>query len=107
MSRDRRDFVDVRDMADAVVRAAESPVSGRTVNIGRGEALDMRRMLELLVAEAGRGPGVLELTTRSVRSNGGSWTQADVRLANRLLGWAPKTSLRQSLRDMWEAATGR
>ncbi|WP_217549254.1 NAD(P)-dependent oxidoreductase [Streptomyces sp. GbtcB6] len=98
-----RDFVDVRDLADAVVRVAESPLTGRAVNIGRGEALGMRRILALLVAEAGRGPDVLELTGGAVSSHGGDWTQADVRLAERLLGWVPKTSVRQSLRDMWEA----
>ena len=98
-----RDFVDVRDLADAVVRAAESTVAGRTVNIGRGEALDMRRILTLLIAEAGRDSDVLELAGGPVISKGGDWTRANVRLANRLLGWAPKISVRQSLRDMWEA----
>jgi nucleoside-diphosphate-sugar epimerase len=106
VSRSERDFVDVRDLADAVVRAAESSLSGRTVNIGRGEALDMRRMLTLLAVEAGHDPDVLDLTGGPVPSNGGDWTRADIRLADRLLGWAPKTSVRQSLRDMWEATAG-
>lgn len=104
---DRRDFVDVRDLAGAVVRAAQSSLTGRTVNIGRGEALGMHRLLALLVAEAGRDPDVLDLVGGPVRSNGGDWTQADVRLAERLLGWVPTTPVRQSLRDMWEAAPAR
>ncbi|MEU9158237.1 NAD-dependent epimerase/dehydratase [Streptomyces sp. NPDC048417] len=104
VSRDKRDYVDVRDLADAVVRAAESTLAGRTVNIGRGEALDMRRMLELLVAEAGQDPDVLDLTSGPVNSNGGAWTRADIRSARRLLGWAPKIDVRRSLRDMWETA---
>jgi nucleoside-diphosphate-sugar epimerase len=107
VGKSERDFVDVRDLSDAVVRAARSSIAGRTVNIGRGEALDMRRMLELLVVEAGQDPGVLELTSGPVHSKGGDWTQVDVRLANRLLGWAPKTTVRQSLRDMWNAAAER
>ncbi|MFD9904224.1 NAD-dependent epimerase/dehydratase family protein [Streptomyces sp. NPDC059063] len=103
-----RDYVDVRDLADAVVRAAEASPSlvGRIVNIGRGEALDMRRMLELLVVEAGHDADVLDLTGGPVRSNGGDWTQADIRLAHHLLGWAPRTSVRRSLRDMWETRPG-
>lgn len=104
VSRAERDYIDVRDLADATVRAAESAALGRAVNIGRGEALDMRRILELLVVEAGEDPDVLELTTGSVSSNGGDWTRADVRLADRLMGWVPKISVRQSLRDMWQAA---
>jgi nucleoside-diphosphate-sugar epimerase len=101
---DQRDFVDVRDLADAVVRAAQSPLTALAVNIGRGEALGMRGMLGLLAEEAGLDPGVLELTGGPLRSKGGAWTRADVRLASRLLAWAPKISVRQSLRDMWEAA---
>ena len=88
VSQDKRDYVDVRDLADAVVRAAESSLAGRIVTIGRGEALDLRRMLELLVAEAGQDPDVLDLTSGSVSSNGGAWTLADIRSAVRLLGWA-------------------
>lgn len=107
VGRAQRDFVDVRDLADAVVRAAESSLAGRTFNIGRGEALDLHRILALLLVEAGQDPDVLELTSESVSSNGGDWTQVDGRLANRLLGWAPKISVRQSLRDMWEAADER
>jgi len=99
---DRRDYVDVRDLADAVVRAAESPLAGRSVNIGRGEALGMRRLLTLLVAEAGLDAGVLELTDQPVASHGAGWTRADIRLADRLLAWRPKTSVGQSLRDMWQ-----
>ncbi|MFD0395270.1 NAD-dependent epimerase/dehydratase family protein [Streptomyces nogalater] len=38
----RRDFVDGRDLADAVLRAATRPVTGEIFNIGRGEALPIR-----------------------------------------------------------------
>ncbi|SHN06467.1 NAD-dependent epimerase/dehydratase family protein [Actinacidiphila paucisporea] len=107
VSRSQRDFVDVRDLADAVVRAAESSLAGQAVNIGRGEALDMVDLLTLLAAEAGHGPDVLDLASGSVRSHGGDWTRADIRLAGRFLDWAPKTSVRQSLRDMWESTAAR
>ncbi|WUH88831.1 NAD(P)-dependent oxidoreductase [Streptomyces sp. NBC_00433] len=107
VSRSQRDFVDVRDLADAVVRAAESSLAGQAVNIGRGEALDMSDLLTLLAAEAGYGPDVLDLASGSVRSHGGDWTRADIQRAGRLLDWAPKTSVRQSLRDMWESTAAR
>ncbi|MFP3961837.1 NAD(P)-dependent oxidoreductase [Actinomadura fulvescens] len=103
---DRRDFLDVRDLADAVVRAARAPVSGRVVNVGRGAAIAVRELVSLLVAAAGFPPGVLDLDGNGepVASRGGGWTMADIRLAGELLGWAPRIGLHESVRDMWEAA---
>lgn len=103
----QRDFVDVRDLADAVLRAAEAEadsVVGRTVNIGRGEALSMRDMLPLLVEAAGLPPEVLRLEDGPVSSKGGDWTRADASLAGQLLGWKPATGLHRSLWDMWSAS---
>ncbi|GAA2898701.1 NAD(P)-dependent oxidoreductase [Streptosporangium fragile] len=101
---DLRDFLDVRDLADAVVRAAKAPVSGRVVNVGRGVAVAIREMVSLLVAAAGFPPGVLEERGEPGESRGDGWTMADIRLAGELLGWAPRIGLDESVRDMWETA---
>jgi nucleoside-diphosphate-sugar epimerase len=102
----RRDYVDARDVADAVVRAADARVAGRVINIGRGTAVDMRELVALLVAAAGLPPDAVRVRKGRVESysRGNGWTQADVRLAGELLGWSPRISLRDSLREMWEAA---
>ena len=39
-----------------------------------------------------------------MESKGGGWTKADIGHAKRVLGWRPVIGLRESLRDMWEAA---
>ncbi|MDV6263942.1 NAD-dependent epimerase/dehydratase family protein [Rhodococcoides yunnanense] len=101
----QRDFVDSRDLANAVLLLAKSPVVGRAVNIGRGEALHMRDLLEALVRLAGFPPDALELIDSQIVSYGGDWTQADAGLAERLVGWTPKISVKQSLKDMWEASS--
>jgi NDP-hexose 4-ketoreductase len=101
-----RDYVDVRDLADAVVRAARAPVTGRVVNIGRGVAVSIRELVDLLVAAAGLPPDTIAEQDAAVQSKGGDWTCADSRLANRLLDWRPRTGLAESLRDMWRSAVG-
>jgi nucleoside-diphosphate-sugar epimerase len=99
----RRDFIDVRDLADAVVRAATAPVAGRVINIGRGEAVPIRELLDVLVAAAGFPPDVIKRQPGTTVSRGGDWTLADIRLAGRLLGWSPRIGLRDSMREMWAA----
>ncbi|MBI0315877.1 NAD-dependent epimerase/dehydratase family protein, partial [Streptomyces javensis] len=101
---DRRDFIDVRDVAEAVVLAASSPVTGRVLNIGQGDAFSMRELAGLLIAASQVPDRLVREESGAVRSKGGSWTQADIRLARRLMGWSPKVALKESLHDLWAAS---
>lgn len=101
-----RDYVDVRDVASAVLRAADGAASGAVFNIGCGEAPTMRELVTTLVKAAGFPPETIKETGGPVESKGGGWTKADIRHAERVLGWRPVIGLRDSLRDMWEAAVG-
>ncbi len=98
----RRDFVDVRDVAEAVVAAAGKPVSGQVINIGSGVAVEIRELVRTFADEAGFSSR-LAIHDGPVRSIGGEWILADITLAEKLLGWRPRIDLRQSLRDMWLA----
>ncbi|CAM5447834.1 NAD(P)-dependent oxidoreductase OS=Streptomyces tendae OX=1932 GN=GUR47_25305 PE=4 SV=1 [Streptomyces tendae] len=102
----RRDFVDVRDLAEAVVLAVASPVTGRVVNIGRGQATSMRELVDLLVSASGLPPGRLRVEDGPVSSKGGGWTLADIRLAGELLGWKPRVPLAETMRATWETPAG-
>lgn len=96
-----RDYVDVRDVAEAVARAAEAACTGRAVNIGSGEAVDAPTLVRTLVAVAGFPQDRLQLDHRDLDSLGGAWMRADIGLAADLLGWAPRICLRDSLLAMW------
>ncbi|WP_093803297.1 NAD(P)-dependent oxidoreductase [Streptomyces sp. Wb2n-11] len=100
----RRDFLDVRDLAGAVLAAATAPVAGQIINVGRGEAVPMSHLLDLLIAAAGLPPGAVRLRTAPVDSRGGDWTLADLGRAARLLGWWPTVDLPKSIKDMWDAS---
>ncbi|MEU6024247.1 NAD(P)-dependent oxidoreductase [Micromonospora sp. NPDC047134] len=99
----RRDYLDVRDAAEAVVLAATAPVTGQVINIGRNEAVDLRELVALFIAAAGFPQDRLRVLDRQVLSKGGDWTRADIRLAQQVLGWRPRISLAESMGAMWES----
>lgn len=101
---DQRDFVDVRDIAEAVVLAAGTRAPGRLINIGSGVATSMRELAGILVSVSGVPPHLVRKGQAPVHSKGGAWTQADIRLARGRLGWSPRVPLERSLRDLWAAS---
>lgn len=98
----RRDFVDVRDMADAYARAADLTDAGVAVyNVGSGVAVSVGEILEMLMALA-RVPMRAELDQGRVRSGMPTAFALDAGRFRRRTGWAPQTDLRTSLRDTLE-----
>ncbi|MEV5127245.1 NAD(P)-dependent oxidoreductase [Streptomyces decoyicus] len=98
----RRDYVDVRDAVDAVVRAARIRRADPLVNIGCGRARDVRELVDELVAAAGLPAETIREQRGEVRSRGADWIQVDISRAGRLLGWRPRFTLGESMRAMWD-----
>ncbi len=90
-----RDFIYVGDVAEATVKALSSPPGHHTINIGRGKAVSVAELAELVFKEVGsRTETLLEsLPPHEVLT---SW--ADVSLAERILGWRPTTSLETAVK---------
>ncbi|MEU0492758.1 NAD(P)-dependent oxidoreductase [Nocardiopsis sp. NPDC006139] len=98
---DHRDYVDVRDVARAVVRACER--GGGLVNIGGGRAVAVKDMVARMVEVSGVPADAVEQTPGDVGGFGGGWSLADVSAAERLLDWRPRIPVERSLHDMWHA----
>jgi NDP-hexose 4-ketoreductase len=99
-----RDFVDVRDVSEAVVLAATRPsLPHRVINVGSGRPVLTRALVSQLTAISGYTGTVKEDDQGSNRSTGVLWQQADITRAVNDLGWAPRHELITSLTDMWEA----
>ncbi|MEU5214234.1 NAD(P)-dependent oxidoreductase [Streptomyces sp. NPDC020742] len=104
--RARRDFVDARDTADAVLAAAALPVGGELINIGRGEAVPVRTLVERLIAASGRPARIVEQAEPGARASAGlDWMRVDIGRARRLLHWTPRHSIDSSAHDLWHATT--
>ncbi|MFI9081891.1 NAD-dependent epimerase/dehydratase family protein [Streptomyces sioyaensis] len=99
-----RDFVDVRDVAEAVVAAAASEATGRVVNIGGGTATSVRDLVDRLIAAAGHVARIVEAPAAGGRPPEAEWQCMDITLAHTLLGWQPRRDLDESLRDLLSSA---
>ncbi|MFI0420726.1 NAD-dependent epimerase/dehydratase family protein [Spongiactinospora sp. 9N601] len=99
-----RDFVDVRDVADLVVKVTADRAADPLINVGSGQAINIRTLVEDLLAAAGRSPESVRERAGAVQARGGDWTQVDIAHATRLLGWRPRRTHLESVRAMWEAA---
>ncbi|GAA4016740.1 hypothetical protein GCM10022247_44890 [Allokutzneria multivorans] len=96
----RRDYVDARDAAEAVLRAAHAGVTGEVINIGRGSAIDLRDLVYGLVEAAGLDAGAVRELGAQVTSKGGDWTLSSTDKARELLGWRAAVPVAESVRAM-------
>jgi len=103
----KRDYVFVDDVADALLRLARYVGDGQsaTVNVGSGRAYAGHEVVEALAGLAAAGvapiidPSRLRPVDRPV-------LLADPTLAQKLLDWAPQTSLLDGLRAAWDRPVG-
>jgi nucleoside-diphosphate-sugar epimerase len=97
-----RDFVDVRDLADAVRAATLAPaLRARVFNVGSGRAVTARTAVELLARVAGFAGEIRETRRGSGRSTAVGWIRADLTRTSSVLGWAPVHELEDSLKEVW------
>ena len=92
-----RDFVFVRDTADAAVRVyAEPATAGRVVNVASGREVSVNELVALLLEALGS-----DVEVRHVEPRAGDVRRhlASIDLARDLIGYAPQTSLRDGLAE--------
>jgi nucleoside-diphosphate-sugar epimerase len=86
-----RDFVDVRDVADAIVRAASLPVfEAPIVNVGSGTGHAARDLVHAIARRLGFTGSIREGSDGSPRSSDVPWQVAEPSLARRILSWEPR-----------------
>ncbi|MEU2261268.1 NAD(P)-dependent oxidoreductase [Streptomyces sp. NPDC019645] len=103
--RAHRDYVDVLDVADAVTAAVAASATAEVLDIGRGEAIAVRSLVDLLIEVSGVPARVVEREEPAGASSGGraeDWLQVDIRPAERLLGWRPRRTLTDAVRALWQ-----
>jgi nucleoside-diphosphate-sugar epimerase len=99
-----RDFVDARDVADAVLAAVTAgSLPHPVLNVGSGRALPVRAIVSGLIAASGCPVAVREDAPGKPRSPDIPWQQADISRAGGDLGWRPCRDLVTSLADLWAA----
>lgn len=99
-----RDFIHVRDVADATLRALEAPdIGGETINIGTGKETRILDVARLMARIAGCEP---ELVMEPPRPGDVRFSYASVDKARELLGWEAKIGLEEGLKNYLESLKG-
>lgn len=96
----RRDFLDVRDAAEALVMLAERGRAGSVYHVGTGSSRSVREGLAELIRLSGRDVAIDEEPAR----RGPSDSRADVRRIAEHVGWSPRIAWERSLADLWNRA---
>lgn len=102
----RRDFVDVRDVARALLALAERGGSGRIYHVGSGRSHRVGDGLDHLIRLSGRNVAV-EVSPQVSHGRGPDDSRADIGRIGAETGWSPHVAWRQSLEDLWDEARGR
>ena len=103
-----RDFVDVRDAANALLALATRGRAGATYNVCSGRGISIGRCLEVLISLSHASLRYKEIETPGA-GNEISIQIGDRSRIERELGWSPSISLEQSLADLleeWRRRTG-
>jgi dTDP-L-rhamnose 4-epimerase len=94
-----RDFVHVRDVVQACRLVMEhASANGEVINVGNGVPIRMRRVAELLAAALDKA--IEPVVTQKFRAGDLRHCYADVSKARRLLGYEPRVTHEQGLREL-------
>ncbi len=89
--RQRRDFVHVRDVVTANIAAYESGVRGEIFNVGSGTSLSVQELADMISPDQIHTEG---------RKGDSLATLADISRIRAALGWSPKISFEDGLKEL-------
>lgn len=92
----KRDFTDVRDVVKAYVKLVCMGRSGETYNVGRGKAIEIREILDMIVSMSSVWIRV-EIDPNKIRPVDVPIIEADITKLTRLTGWTPQIPLEQTV----------
>lgn len=95
----RRDYIDTRDVTEAIVAASNGPSGLHVLNVGTGVAYSVSEIVELLRRILARPITVTQEPSR-VRATERMQLVADVEKIRRATGWVPRITLEETLEDL-------
>jgi GDP-4-dehydro-6-deoxy-D-mannose reductase len=92
-----RDFIDVRDVAEALFALAQRGTAGSLYHVGTGRSHRVGEGLDVLIGLSGRAVAV----ESSGPGPGPMDSRADIRRIQHDTGWSPRIPFARSLADLW------
>ncbi len=96
----RRDFIDARDVAEALVSLATGARPG-LYHVGTGESRSIGEGLDALIRLSGRS---VQVEIDGSRPSGATDSRADIRRIRAEVKWSPRIPFERSVADLWAAA---
>lgn len=93
----KRDFLHVDDVGDAMVQLLDSDVEG-ALNIGSGAAVPLYELINEIGRQIG-APDLIRLGARDARPGDPPLVEADITRLSETLGWQPKFNLQTGVAD--------
>jgi len=93
-----RDFTYIDDIVDGIVRGLDYRHGFEIFNLGRGEPVTLKTFIQTLEAVVGKKAKII---IKDNQAGDVPATHADIKKAEKLLGYQPKISLRQGLERMF------
>jgi nucleoside-diphosphate-sugar epimerase len=101
----RRDFLDVRDAAEAMIGLALRGRPAQVYHVGTGRSRRVGDGLAQLIRLSGRAVQV-DVRRHRAEGRGPGDSRADIRKIVAHTGWTPRVSWDRSLADLWSEAAG-
>ena len=95
----RRDYIDTRDVAEAILAVAGTSHGFHTFNVGTGVARSVAEIVELLGGILDRPVTVVQDSQR-VRASERMVLVADIERIRRATSWSPQVALEDTLKDL-------
>lgn len=97
----RRDFSDVRDVVRAYVELMEKGKAGETYNVGSGNAVEIRKILDMILCRSKKEIQV-EVEPSRMRPVDVPVIEADISKLKACTGWEQKITLEETIQDTLE-----
>lgn len=97
----RRDFSDVRDVVRAYVELMETGKAGETYNVGSGNAVEIRKILDMILCRSKKEIRV-EVEPSRMRPVDVPVIEADISKLKACTGWKQKITLEETIQDTLE-----
>ncbi|MFM1802725.1 MAG: GDP-6-deoxy-D-mannose reductase, partial [Planctomycetota bacterium] len=103
----KRDFLDVRDAARAIIQLADSNTAAGLYHLGRGSSHSIRESLNCLIQYSGHKVTIIEEPPANPMREGVRDSVANITRISHETGWSPEIRFEDSLRDLWADVSSR
>lgn len=95
-----RDFVHIKDVADAWISAIDNDKSfGEVFNLGSGIRVSINELVDVILESFGKNRKNYKVIYKEERPGDQKHMQADISKARKILGWKPKISFEDGMAD--------